>query len=318
MRDGGTYTGRKGRASRESGTARACIFDIQRFSLHDGPGIRTTVFFKGCPLRCAWCQNPESHRREPEIAFYEERCARCFTCRDVCPEDAILEDRDRRIDHDRCTTCGECTRVCPNGALRLIGRDWDAGALVSEVLKDSDYFADSGGGVTLSGGEPLVYPRFILAFFRAMRGDKVHTALETCGVFRWHDMERILPNTGLIYYDLKHMDPRAHREYTGADNRRILDNFLRLSRSFRNLQARMPVIPGFNDDAVNIGATAAFLKRAGRRSIHCLPYHNLGEAKIPRIRTSLRPLGIASRSGGELEQVKKLYKKDGIDAVIYD
>lgn len=318
MKDGATYAVRKGGARQKSGMARACVFDIQRFSLHDGPGTRTTVFLKGCPLRCAWCQNPESHRKEPEIAFYRERCARCFACRDVCPEGAILDGSGRRVDHDRCTGCGACARACPNGGLRLIGAEWDAGMLAAELLKDRDHFRDSGGGVTLSGGEPMVHPRFVLELFGALRKEKIHTAIETCGVFRWRDMERLLPHTGLIYYDLKHMDDRAHRAHTGSGNRRILDNFLRLSRCFSDLQARMPLIPGFNDGAENIGATAAFLKKAGRRSIHCLPYHNLGEAKIPRIRTSLAPLGIAGQDGGDLAPVRHLFRKDGIDAIIYD
>jgi pyruvate formate lyase activating enzyme len=195
---------------------------------------------------------------------------------------------------------------------------WNVDMLVREILKDRDYFIDSGGGATLSGGEPLTQPVFAGELLRRLREEKIHTAVETCGVFAWSEMKTMLPHCDLIYYDLKHMDGKRHREYTGADNRRILENFMRVSKVFKNLQARMPVIPGFNDDERNVRATARFLIKAGRRTIHCLPYHNFGEAKIPRIHTSLRPLGLANAEGEAMERVKKTFKKEGINAVIYE
>ncbi len=318
MKNGASSTQTKTRGADKDGSYRAVIFDIQRFSLHDGPGIRTTVFFKGCPLRCAWCQNPESHSRTPEIAFYEDRCRRCFTCRAVCPEGAITEGQDRRIDHLRCSACGTCAAACPADALRLVGREWEVEPLVTEVMKDRDYFADSGGGVTLSGGEPMAYPGFVLALLQRFHREKVHRAIETCGMFRIQDMKAALPHVSLIYYDLKHMDGAKHRSYTGADNRAILSNFRSLSKSFRHLQARMPVVPGYNDDGKNIRATARFLKGAGHNSIHCLPYHNLGEAKIPRLNSTQEPLGLPALSGDAMERIKQLFRKEGINAVIYE
>jgi pyruvate formate lyase activating enzyme len=200
----------------------------------------------------------------------------------------------------------------------MIGTKWDADALIREILKDRDYFADSGGGVTLSGGEPLLQPGFAGQLLRRLREEQIHTAVETCGVFACSEMKALLPHCDLIYFDLKHMDGKKHREYTGADNRSILENFKRISNVFKHLQARMPVIPGLNDDERNIRATARFLIKAGRRTIHCLPYHNFGEAKIPRIHTSLQPMGLANAEGDAMERVKKIFKKEGINAVIYD
>lgn len=297
---------------------RAVIFDIQRFSLHDGPGIRTTVFFKGCPLRCAWCQNPESQARRPEIAFYAERCRGCFRCRSSCPAGAILDGKDRRVDYARCNACGACARACPADALRLIGSLPDPESLAADILKDRDFFADSGGGLTLSGGEPMIYPGYVLRLLRLMHDARIHTAIETCGVFRIADMKDLLPYLDLVYFDLKHMDPGKHREYTGADNRAILSNFSGLSKAFRRLQARMPVVPGFNDDGKNIRATARFLSGTGRRSIHCLPYHNLGESKLARLHTAQRPLGLTPPDREAMVQVKKIFKQEGINAIIYE
>jgi pyruvate formate lyase activating enzyme len=298
--------------------SRAVIFDIQRFSLHDGPGIRTAIFFKGCPLRCAWCQNPESHEKKPEIAFYAELCRACFTCRKVCPEGAIIGEKERRVDYDRCTACGACAAACPAESLRLIGTEWDAASLAEEVLRDRDYFIDSGGGVTLTGGEPLVYPRFVMEFLALLKKERVHTAMETCGMFRPADMKKIIPRLDLVFYDLKHMDGGMHREYTGAGNRRILENFLSVSALIKNVQPRMPLVPCFNDGDENISATARFIKKAGHRAIHCLPYHKLGEAKLTRINTKQRPLGLAGHDADDLERIKKMFRKEGVDAIIYD
>jgi pyruvate formate lyase activating enzyme len=315
MKNGGPSNRRK---PGEAGSGRAVIFDIQRFSLHDGPGIRTTIFFKGCPLRCAWCQNPESRSRRPEMAFYADRCRQCFTCRAVCPEGAILEGPDRRVDYNRCTACGACAAACPADALRLIGREWDVEPLVIEIMKDRDYFADSGGGVTLSGGEPLMHPGFVLPLLQRFHEEKINRAIETCGMFRMPDMKPLLPHVSLIYYDLKQMDAKKHRSYTGADNRLILANFRSLSKLHRNLQARIPVVPGFNDDEKNIRATACFLKGTGHSSIHCLPYHNLGEAKIPRLNTTQKLLGLPALTGDAMARIKQLFRKEGINAVIYE
>jgi len=295
---------------------KALIFDVQRFSLHDGPGIRTTVFFKGCPLRCIWCQNPESWRAEPEIAFYAKKCRGCFDCLAVCRENAILQCADKRIDYTRCAGCGDCATVCVQTALRVIGRIWTVAELVDELVKDFDYFEESEGGVTLSGGEPMQQARFLRALLPELKRSHIHIAMETCGHFSWEEMELLLPFLDLIYFDLKAMAPDSHQSLTGCTNERILRNFARLSSCFVNLKVRLPVIPGRNDDRANILATAGFLLKNGMHSIILLPYHNLGEAKLSSLHTDQKPLGINPQKAQDLDKVKVLFEAIGVKATI--
>ncbi|UCF84478.1 MAG: glycyl-radical enzyme activating protein [Desulfobacteraceae bacterium] len=296
----------------------ATIFDIQRFSIHDGPGIRTTIFFKGCPLRCRWCQNPESHKSGIEIAFYKERCAFCFDCKDVCPENAILESEGDRIDFDRCSSCGQCVSACKNGALRLVGATWNAPTLLDEVLKDKDFFDDSEGGITLSGGEPTVYHAFLREFLPLVKNKGVHVNMETCGMVKWNHITSILPFLDLIFYDLKLMDSKAHQMYTGVDNTMVIKNLSNLAAKFSNLQARMPVIPTINDTQDNIADIVRLLKKNNLKTIHLLPYHKLGEAKLTRIKTDLEPLNLVTDDSDYLFSAKKLFENQGIYAILYD
>ena len=297
---------------------KAIIFDIQRFSLHDGPGIRTTIFFKGCPLQCIWCQNPESHQTKPEIAFYAESCQTCFKCETVCNEGAILHSKTQRVDYSKCTDCGECVTACVHHGLRLIGRTWDPESLLAEILKDKDYFIDSGGGLTLSGGEPMHQAQFLENFLPLVKAHNIHTNIETSGMFNWILMERLLPYLDLIYFDIKHLNSQYHYQYTHQENKIILDNFAQLSKTAINLQARMPIIPDLNNNLENIKATAQFLRRHGHQKIHCLPYHNFGEAKIAHLDTQLKPLHLTALTANDLEIIKKTFKEEGIDATIYD
>jgi len=294
------------------------IFDVQRFALHDGPGIRTTVFFKGCPLQCRWCQNPESHRGQPEMAFYRERCQACFLCETVCPENAITHRPASRIDHTRCTACGACASACQHEALMTIGRLWPVEQLVAEIDKDKDFFEESGGGVTLSGGEPMQQHAYLARLLPILKADNIHLTLETCGVFPWEHMVPLLPHIDLIYFDIKHMDGDAHKQLTHAGNALILDNFNRLTHCFSDLQARMPLVCGLNDQRDNLRATARFLRQNKHDSIHCLPYHNLGEAKLARIQSPLHPLGLNRLTQQRRQQVQALFEEEGIHAVIYD
>jgi pyruvate formate lyase activating enzyme len=296
----------------------ATIFNIQRFSIHDGPGIRTTIFFKGCPLRCVWCQNPESHKPGPEVAFYEERCVLCFMCKEACPEDGIVEARDVRIDGQKCTACGKCVSTCENNALRMVGAVWEAHSLFSEIMKDKDFFMDSGGGITLSGGEPAIHCAFLRAFLPLVKEQGIHVNMETCGMFKFEDVESILPLLDLIYYDLKLIDPKMHRQYTGADNKNIMGNFTKLATSFPNLQARMPVVPTINDGPKNILGTVQFLKKNNLKSINLLSYHKLGEDKLRRIETDLRPLNLPKKDSRALLSAKKLFENEGICAIVSD
>ena len=299
-----------------SGEREALIFDIQRFCLHDGPGIRTILFFKGCALRCAWCHNPESHRPGPEVAFFARCCVGCFACREVCPKKAILAGPGPRVDHTLCDGCGNCAAACLTGALRRVGEKWGTTDLLAEIVRDRDFFVSSGGGVTLSGGEPMVQAGFLERFLPLLAADDIHVTLETCGHFPWPAMERIAPFVDLVYFDLKLMDPVRHQAFTTRDNGPILSNFRRLASASLHLQARMPVIPGINDDEENIRATAALLHECGLDTIHCLPYHRMGEEKLGRIGMDRPDLAIPDRP--DLKPIIEGFAREEIHVVAYD
>ena len=296
----------------------ALIFNIQRFCLHDGPGIRTTLFFKGCPLRCAWCQNPESIDSRPQIVFIARRCQSCFRCEEACERGAILRLVEKRIDRSRCDECGRCVQACPTGGLTRLGRRWTVAALVTEVLKDRDFFIDSGGGITLSGGEAMQQWRFLQAFLPVVKAQGIHVTLETCGLFDWHKMPRLLAFLDLIYFDLKHMDNQYHRRYTGVDNEPILKNFIRLNASAATLVPRMPIVPGITDTTANIAATARFLQCHGHATIHGLPFNSLGADKRRWIDSPLPPLNLADMDTATCRQVEHQFAQRGINAIIYD
>ncbi|MFC1853283.1 glycyl-radical enzyme activating protein [candidate division CSSED10-310 bacterium] len=296
----------------------AIIFDIQRFSLHDGPGIRTTLFFKGCPLKCAWCQNPESMNSDPEVAFYAAQCKQTYACLRVCPRKAIVAGAQHRINYQKCDCCGECIPACDHAALKIIGQKWSAQKLLAEILKDQDYFLDSQGGITLSGGEPTLQSAFLEHFLPLVKKAGIHITLETCGLFSWPRVEKILPYLDLIYYDLKLMDSEKHRRYTGVDNKPILKNFRKLATLPIQLQARIAIIPGINDDRDQVMAVAEFLTQNKQKSIHCLPYHDMGTAKLPRINARIQPLKIKSITSSELQPLESIFEDLGIQAIIYD
>ena len=297
---------------------KALIFDIQRFCLHDGPGIRTVLFFKGCALRCAWCHNPESHQAKREIAFFSHCCIQCYDCRETCPNGAILTSPDRRIDTSMCDGCGNCVDSCLPGALRMIGKTWDTVDLLAEAVSDRDFFMTSEGGITLSGGEPMLQAAFLENFLPLLKSEGVHVTLETCGHFPWGDMEKIAPFLDLIYFDLKHMDSERHEYYTTRGNGLILDNFRKLAAGFPHLQPRMPVIPGINDDERNIVAVAALLHECARDTIHCLPYHRLGEAKRVRIGMVMPRIELNIPDRPDLKPLIERFAREGIHVIAYN
>jgi pyruvate formate lyase activating enzyme len=292
------------------------VCETQRYAVHDGPGIRTVVFLKGCPLRCAWCQNPEAIGVHPEISFLRSRCLECATCVVACSRDAITLPGDRRIDRNRCDACGDCVEVCVAEALTLVGRRYTVEALLAEVLRDRDFYAASGGGVTLSGGEPFRQREFVAAFLRAAKDAGLHITVETCGYFPWHVIEPLFDDIDLVYFDLKAMDPQVHRATTGVGNTVILANAQLLVERGNEVVFRCPLVPGITATDDNIGAVIAFLRRHHQRLVHLLPYHTLGESKLERIDSNLRPLGLLPLNPAVTAAIAARLDAAGIRAVI--
>jgi pyruvate formate lyase activating enzyme len=266
------------------------IFNIQRYSIHDGPGIRTTVFLKGCPLRCFWCQNPESQRKQPEIFLVESNCTLCGKCVTVCSSGASRTGENHSIiDRRRCIGCGECVSVCPHEARKLVGTYRTKDEVIREVLRDVKFYENSGGGVTLSGGEPATQPEFALSILQSCKEAGLHTVLDTCGYVPWSTMKKLLRYTDLVFFDIKTVDPGKHLKATGKSNRLILENAKRVAR-YKPMRVRVPLVPHFNDSPEEVGEIARFVKKElGSIDIDLLPYNKLGEVKFERLNRSCVP-----------------------------
>lgn len=297
------------------------VFEIRKYSIHDGPGLRTTVFFKGCPLHCAWCCNPESQSAEPELVWMRDRCLGCGLCLTVCPMDAVntTGDGGKSIDRKRCDACGRCADCCPGEALNLLGRRLTVDEVLAEVAKDALYFENSGGGLTLSGGEPLAQPEFAAELLRRYkREEKGHnTAVETCGMADWRVIESLAADVDLFLFDLKHMDPSQHMRLTGCDNRLILDNARRLAEAGCPLAIRLPLIPDINDNPENMEAAADFvLSLPGVNRVDILPYHRLGEPKYHRLERNYGLRGKPSASAERVRWAQGFLEKRGLQVFI--
>lgn len=264
------------------------IFDMRRFSVHDGPGIRTTVFFKGCPLRCWWCHNPESQLREPEIMVREARCMGCLACLDACQHEAISAvDGRAQTDLLRCARCGECIPSCPADAREWVGSEASLAQVMREIERDVAFYDESGGGVTISGGEPLLQPAFLVELLRACRAREIHTALDTSGYASWETLDRVRPWVDLFLYDVKCIDDDLHQQVTGVSNARILRNLRELSSRGHRIVLRVPLIPNVNADVESMRALAALAQTLpGVERIDLLPYHHAAAGKYERLRQS--------------------------------
>lgn len=286
------------------------VFDIQRFSVHDGPGIRTTVFMKGCPLRCRWCSNPESQDFGPNLMTDDARCQRCGACVGACPESAIIlsPDKGRRIDWTKCDQCLLCAERCLYGGLAVCGRRMGIEEILEEVKRDAPFYRNSGGGVTVSGGEPLGQSDFVADLLEACRSEGFHTCLDTTGYAPWDILEQVLQGVDLLLFDIKHLDPRAHQEMTGVGNELILGN-LRRAAEFMRIWLRIPLIAGFNDSREHIDRVARLGKEMRVEKISVLPYHEGGKAKCERMgRPYLFPAA-KSPSDADLKRVKEVLEK---------
>jgi len=260
------------------------IFDIQRFSIHDGPGIRTTVFFKGCPLNCIWCHNPEGISRAPLLSFRPALCIGCGFCFRTCPAGCHrMEGGKHLFDRERCEACGRCAAECYPGALELVGREESAAEIMREVLRDKAFYDNSGGGLTLSGGEPLMQPDFAFELLCAARDAGLHCCVETCGFAARAALDLVRPKTDLFLFDVKETDRARHAELTGKPNDRILANLRHLHGTGADIILRLPIIPGVNDRPEHFKGIAALARDLpGLKGVEIMPYHQLGENKVGR------------------------------------
>lgn len=299
------------------------VLEIVRMSTEDGPGIRTTVFMKGCSLKCSWCHNPESLSMKPQIQWVSSNCIGCGHCLEVCPAGALTREENQiLIDRNSCTGCGTCAETCPAMAMELLGRQWDSEELVTELLKDRAWFEKSGGGVTLSGGEAALQAEFSLRVLRRLREEGIKTALDTCGQIRWEALEKLLPYSDLVLYDLKEIDPVRHKEFTAVSNELILDNLLQIGRFMKDhilpsaLWIRTPIIPGATATEKNINGIGDFLKNIFEGSFdrwELCAFNNLCRDKYLRLGTRWKFHDTELLSSKEMEDLAGLARNTGID-----
>ncbi|MBZ5552816.1 MAG: glycyl-radical enzyme activating protein [Acidobacteriia bacterium] len=292
-------------------TRRPLIIDIKRDSREDGPGIRSVVFFKGCPLRCVFCHNPEAQQSGLEIAFAEEHCVRCGACQEACPRLAIDLDRASRIDRESCDHCGRCVEACPEGALRMIGTYWPVENLVPLLLRDVSFYRHSGGGVTLSGGECTMFPDYVRSLLQRLKACGIHTALETSGYFDYEVFARkILPYLDLVLFDIKIIDREESLRYLGRSNESILNNLRRLlAQDTVEVRPRVPVIPEITDSRDNFSAVVNYLCEAAAREISLVPYNPLGAAMYTRLGRAIPDVPSGFMKPEREEQTFKMFRE---------
>jgi len=296
----------------------ALITNIQGYSIHDGPGIRTVVFLKGCPLRCRWCANPENLEDRVRVGFLRNLCQHCGRCAKVCPKGAILPNPDRRLDRARCDECCQCVEACFYGALVRYGKWMTVEETFDRVRRDKVFYDSSGGGVTVSGGEPLTHGDFVAELFTLCRAEGIGTCVETCGCVPRAAFEKVLPLTDVFYFDLKLMDSEKHREYTGRGNGDILDNARFLAARGARLLFRQPLIPGINTLGENVRATAEFIRSLGRPELQLqlIPYHRMGVSKYAALALPFAMEGVSPMAPGEAEAVRARYEACGVTCTI--
>ncbi len=298
--------------------AKRQILGITRMTVHNGPGIRTLILFKGCPLRCIWCSTPESQKSGPEISVYPEKCIHCDRCLPVCHPAAIqLTDTTLNVDRSLCDSCGKCATVCYAEALKLLGREVTVWELAEEVKKDSVAYKHSGGGVTVSGGEPLLEIDFLLKLLKELKEEGISTGVDTCGYTPREYIEAVLPYISFFLWDIKVMDDEKHREFTGVSNRLILDNLRFASKRGVPIYIRLPIIPGYNDSEENIKATCEFARRLPSLvEVDLLPLHHLGKARYISLGRDYPINGIPLVSDVVLQEIKLLVQSYGLNCYV--
>ncbi len=296
------------------------VTNIQDFAVHDGPGLRVTVFLKGCPLRCGWCQNPESLRKNPEIEYHAALCLKCFRCLEACPvPGAIIEDDERRVDRKKCTKCMACIDKCRGKALRNVGEWMTAEKLLEKIISYKAFFKHSDrGGVTLSGGEPSFQPEFVLRFLKLCRESEIHTVIQTCGYADYETLRTLVQNVELVIYDIKHMDEDSHIRGTGKSNRLILENLERLCKEVdKEIAVHIPLICGFNDDEGNIRRTAEFVSSLKKiEHIDLLPFNELASAKYTALDVEWEYSKVKQQSPEQLAELKRIVQSYGLEVTV--
>jgi pyruvate formate lyase activating enzyme len=298
------------------------IYEIQRYCVDDGPGIRTVVFLKGCPLRCLWCHNSESIDIGQEVGVYANRCINCRRCYEVCPRDAVKSYELRvksykLIDRERCNRCGICADVCPTRCLVRIGRYYDPEELLFEILKDMPFYRTSGGGVTFSGGEPMYQSKFLGEILRLCKKKGIHTVIETSGYTSWERLEIVMDNVNLFLYDLKIWDEDIFKKVIGGESKIVIENFRRLI--FKNSEKvipRIPLIPGYTLKKKNLEQWAEFLVALGCEEVHFVPFHRMGEYKKDVVESNIPPLNIHPPDGRVLSDASEIFRANKIKSLI--
>ena len=298
------------------------VFDIKKYSINDGPGIRTTVFLSGCPLKCQWCHNPESQSLTPELLYRAGRCLGCGECIVTCPEEAIAfvsELRGKKIftNREKCTRCQTCIATCYSGAREFSGKEVTVDEVMSQVVRETPFYDESGGGVTFSGGEPLMQPGFLSALLKACRAQEIRTCVDTSGFANWNVFDQIRGDVDLFLYDLKHMDSEKHREVTGVPNEPILENLRRLSGLGHKVVARLPLIPGINDDEANLVESGKFLASLPQlESVELMGYHDLAQAKYEALGMEYKLVGLKGPEEEEMRNAAEVLRSYGLNVVI--
>jgi pyruvate formate lyase activating enzyme len=298
--------------------ATGIVFDIKKFSIHDGPGIRTTVFLKGCPLSCWWCHNPESQRLKPEVMLRMDRCIQCAACLELCEQGAIsLNSGGVVTDRELCIQCGACAQTCYADAREVIGREMTVAEVMAEIMRDLSFYDESGGGVTFSGGDPLVQRDFLLDLLKACKQQEIHTAVDSSGSFAWPILERIRPYVDLFLYDVKTMDEERHIEVTGVSNRLILENLRKLSQQGQPIILRMAVVPGINDDVQNLRRTGEFAAALPHlQGVSLLPYHDTAVHKYANLNRAYAIPDIRPPTEEKMADIAATLRGYGLDVKI--
>ena len=295
------------------------IFEIERYATKDGPGIRTVLFLKGCNLRCLWCQNPESQSAELQVMYYKNKCTGCGRCMDSCPDEAIVFSSDSGFltDHSKCSRCGRCIDSCFYNARQMIGMTFTDEELMEKILADRSFYEESGGGVTFSGGEPLLQHDAVISIADKCRAEGIHTAIETAGAVSRDIFKKVIGHIDLVYIDLKHTDSDIHKKYTGAGNEKILENIITLGNTHDNVIIRIPVIPDFNDNAESIKSIFSFIiDNTGIKKVELLPFHRIGLGKYEGLGMRYKYADFRNTDDSECSDYESLGRSMGLSVRI--